>query len=205
MLSNSLCYHLGSPRKDRQLASDRNNTWKTACCISRKLHWGIASWQVRTSNIFRGQGGRNILCWPEGAYKELLAVLLWAEERKESVFSIALADLIFVMIFSFLPRHLENLIYKILVKFFKIHSLKTQWSYTELTKLRSCKSWNLASSLLTLVCTLSLLFLWNCVRFRKYIRRCSGICSNMILSDNILSIFLSPRMYLLLLICTAQT
>lgn len=56
MLSNSLCYHLGSPRKDRQLASDRSNTWKTACGISRKLHWGTASWQVRTWSIFLGEG-----------------------------------------------------------------------------------------------------------------------------------------------------
>lgn len=108
---NSLCYHLGSPRKDRQLASDRSNTWKTACCISRKLHWGIVSWQVRTLNIFLGGEGikkETILCLLKGAYRDMLAASLWAEERRDSVFSIALSDLILVMIFSFLSRHFET-------------------------------------------------------------------------------------------------
>lgn len=48
----------GSPGKDRQLASDRSNTWKTACCVSGKLHWGITSWQVRTLNIFQWEEKR---------------------------------------------------------------------------------------------------------------------------------------------------
>jgi len=114
------CWFAGSPRKDRQLASDRSNTWKTACCVSGKLHWGTASWQVRTLNIFLWEGERkwNALYRLARAYEEFLAVPFSAEDRKDCVFTTALSDFILVMLFSFLSIHLESWIDKIFVYFF---------------------------------------------------------------------------------------